>query len=111
MSPRHIRKYCVLNPGSRKLLNHALTRLKLSARAHDRILKMSRTLADMASFTFIRQFANHDRKWFDAQPIPHLQRWLQGHLESDIFKAVMPKFKPWKAGEEPILFGPGEAAN
>ena len=65
-----------------------------------------RTLADMALFPFIRQFANTDRAWFDAEPLPHLQRWLEGHLSSDIFKAIMPKFAPWKAGDKPTLFGP-----
>ncbi len=64
------------------------------------------TLADIALFPFIRQFANTDRAWFDAQDLPHLQAWLAGHLESDLFKAVMPKFVPWKAGDEPISFGP-----
>lgn len=69
-----------------------------------------RTLADIALFPFIRQFANTDRAWFDAQPIPHLQRWLEGHLESDLFKSIMPKFVPWKAGDEVIKFGPASAA-
>ncbi len=77
---------------------------------HGQLCGSHRTLADMASFTFIRQFANHDRKWFDAQPIPHLQRWLNGHLESEIFKAIMPKFAPWKPGDEPIYFGSSQAA-
>ncbi len=66
----------------------------------------TRTLADIALFPFLRQFANTDRAWFDAQPIPHLQRWLAEHLESDLFKSVMPKFVPWKAGDEVIEFGP-----
>ena len=69
-----------------------------------------RTLADIALFPFIRQFANTDRAWFDAQPNPHLQRWLAGHLESDLFKNIMPKFVPWKAGDEVIKFGPASAA-
>ncbi|MBD2841388.1 glutathione S-transferase [Erythrobacter rubeus] len=66
----------------------------------------TRTLADIALFPFIRQFANTDRAWFDAQDIPHLQNWLEGHLSSDLFQAVMPKFTPWKAGDDPIAFGP-----
>ncbi|MBV7266677.1 glutathione S-transferase [Erythrobacter ani] len=65
------------------------------------------TLADIALFPFIRQFANTDRAWFDAQDLPHLQTWLDGHLSSDLFKSIMPKFAPWKAGDEPIVFGPG----
>lgn len=66
----------------------------------------TRTLADIAIFPFVRQFANHDRGWFDAQELPHIQRWLAGHLASDLFAGVMPKFTPWKAGDEVILFGP-----
>lgn len=64
-----------------------------------------RRLVDVALFPFIRQFANTDREWFDAQELPHLQGWLDRHLSSDLFKSVMPKFKPWKAGDDPILFG------
>lgn len=65
----------------------------------------TRTHADIASFPFIRQFANHDRTWFDAQPIPHLQRWLEAHLASDLFANVMTKLGPWRSGDEPVLFG------
>ena len=64
------------------------------------------TLADIALFPFIRQFANTDRAWFDTQDLPHLQRWLDAHLKSDLFAAIMPKFDPWKAGDKPILFAP-----
>ncbi|MEL7197530.1 MAG: glutathione S-transferase [Pseudomonadota bacterium] len=64
------------------------------------------TLADIALFPFIRQFANTDRAWFDAQDLPHLQKWLETHLASDLFKAIMPKFTPWKAGDHTLHFGP-----
>ena len=66
----------------------------------------TRTLADIAGFPFIRQFANHDRAWFDAQPLPHLQAWLETHLSSRLFANVMPKFVPWQAGDTPVLLGP-----
>lgn len=66
----------------------------------------TRTLADIALFPFIRQFANTDREWFDAQGLPHLQQWLEGHLVSELFLSVMPKFTPWKSGDEAIAFGP-----
>ncbi|MEM6475109.1 MAG: glutathione S-transferase [Pseudomonadota bacterium] len=68
-----------------------------------------RTLTDVALFPFIRQFANTDRAWFDAQGLPHLLPWLEGHLASDLFLDVMGKFTPWKAGDEPIIFGPQPA--
>jgi magnesium chelatase family protein len=47
MSPRLIRNYCVIDRESKSLLENVITRLGLSARAYDRILKVSRTLADM----------------------------------------------------------------
>jgi magnesium chelatase family protein len=47
MSPRLIRKYCAIDSESKGLLENAITRLGLSARAYDRILKVSRTLADI----------------------------------------------------------------
>jgi magnesium chelatase family protein len=47
MTPRLIRKYCIVDSASKALLENALTRLGLSARAYDRILKVSRSLADM----------------------------------------------------------------
>lgn len=47
MTSRLIRKYCVIDAASKSLLENAITRLGLSARAYDRILKVSRTLADL----------------------------------------------------------------
>ena len=66
----------------------------------------ARSYADIALFPFIRQFANHDRGWFDAQDLPHLQPWLEAHLASDLFVSIMPKFDVWKAGDEPVYFEP-----
>jgi magnesium chelatase family protein len=48
MTSRHIRRACELDAASRKLLLAAIERLGLSARAHDRILKVARTIADLA---------------------------------------------------------------
>ncbi|MDA9078050.1 glutathione S-transferase, partial [bacterium] len=57
------------------------------------------TLADMAIVPFVRQFANSDRSWFDAQPWPNLQRWLSEFLASDRFAAIMTKYPKWQAGD------------
>ncbi|GAB5466533.1 MAG: YifB family Mg chelatase-like AAA ATPase [Candidatus Kapaibacteriales bacterium] len=48
MSTSMIRKYCPIDGASQSLLKTAMERLGLSARAYDRILKVSRTIADMA---------------------------------------------------------------
>ncbi|MBZ5528609.1 MAG: YifB family Mg chelatase-like AAA ATPase [Acidobacteriia bacterium] len=49
MPSKMIRKFCVINDDGEKLLENAITRLGLSARAHDRILKVARTIADLDS--------------------------------------------------------------
>ncbi|MEJ2448458.1 MAG: YifB family Mg chelatase-like AAA ATPase [Anaerolineales bacterium] len=48
MSPREIRKFCELDQESTALLRGALQQLGLSARAYHRVLKLSRTIADLA---------------------------------------------------------------
>jgi magnesium chelatase family protein len=47
MNTKLIRKYCKLDAASMQLLKTAMKRLNLSARAYDRILKVSRTIADL----------------------------------------------------------------
>ena len=48
MPTRLIRKHCQLGAGTQTLLERAITKWGLSARAYDRILKVSRTVADLA---------------------------------------------------------------
>jgi magnesium chelatase family protein len=49
MQSRHLRQWCKLDDASRQLLEAAIQRLGLSARATDRILKVGRTIADLAN--------------------------------------------------------------
>ena len=48
MAPRDIRAHCRVSDGADALLRTAITRLGLSARAYHRILKIARTIADLA---------------------------------------------------------------
>jgi len=48
MHVKQIREYCALSEDSKILLKTAMDRLNLSARAYDRILKVARTIADLA---------------------------------------------------------------
>lgn len=54
MSPRHIRTFCELSPDCERLLERAMTQQGLTARAHDRILKVARTVADLEGQTSIQ---------------------------------------------------------
>jgi magnesium chelatase family protein len=72
MTTRHMRRACELDPPSRRLLGAAIERLGLSARAHDRILKVARTIADLAACEHIEaghvaeavQYRALDRAYF-----------------------------------------------
>lgn len=55
MQSKAIRKYCKLDAASKELLKQAMDRLGLSARAYDRILKVARTMADLAGASQIKE--------------------------------------------------------
>jgi len=55
MGSKLVEKYCLLDQKSSELLEKSVRRLGLSARAYHRILKMARTIADMADTGQIQQ--------------------------------------------------------
>ena len=61
-------------------------------------------LADAIVAPFVRQFANTDRTWFDAQDLPAMHKWLGDFIESVRFKAIMHKYPQWQEGDEPTVF-------
>src|SRR5262249_21405571 len=54
MSTRQLRRHCQLDEEGRELLRTAMEELGLSARAHDRILRVGRTIADLAEAPALR---------------------------------------------------------
>jgi magnesium chelatase family protein len=48
MGPRELKQFCELDEATKELLKNAMADLNLSARAYDRILKVARTIADLA---------------------------------------------------------------
>lgn len=65
------------------------------------------TLADIAIFPFVRQFALTDEAFWTANAPARLQTWLAGHITSARFGAVMAKFPRWQPGDtEPLLIAP-----
>ena len=71
MGPRGIRRWCALDDAGSRILRRAVTRLALSARAHDRVLKVARTIADLDGASSPRadhvgeaiQYRRLDRPW------------------------------------------------
>ncbi len=47
LSPTDIKKFCVMTPEAKRLMENAFSKMDLSARAYHRILKLSRTIADL----------------------------------------------------------------
>lgn len=72
MSNRHIKNHCVIDHASNNLLETAVDKLGLSARAYNRILKIARTIADLDGKDLIAahhiseaiQYRSFDRKQF-----------------------------------------------
>jgi magnesium chelatase family protein len=72
MRQKHIKKYCLLDENSKNLLKLAMEELKLSARAYDKILKIARTIADLAEEENIKEehlseaisYRSLDRNWW-----------------------------------------------
>ncbi len=60
-------------------------------------------LVDAAIVPFVRQFSAVDREWFDARPLPRLQAWLTGHLDSNLFASIMHRAAPWSPSEKPVI--------
>ena len=72
MNSRQVRRHCPLDASSQSLMKLAIQRLGLSARAYDRILKVSRTIADLGGAVTIQpehvseaiQYRSLDRSWW-----------------------------------------------
>jgi len=79
-----------------------LTELEVLLSRRPYLLAERITLADIALFPFIRQFAFVDKDWFDQSPYPKLRAWLEQLLVSELFLAAMKKSPPWRDGDSPI---------
>lgn len=66
------------------------------------------TALNDALFPFVRQFANHDRQWFDAQSWTNIHDWLAQNLDSSEFLLCMKKYPQWHVGDDVVQFPPTE---
>lgn len=54
------------------------------------------SLADVATFPFIRQFAATEPDWWASKPLPATANWLDKLINSELFKSIMKKHPLWK---------------
>lgn len=59
--------------------------------------------ADFALMPFVRQFAQTDRMWFDMQPAPLLQNWLNSLVASPLFARAMRPYALWVPGNTQFI--------
>lgn len=81
-----------------------LTKLECLLEKNRYLLAQEMALADIAIFPFVRQFAHVDKNWFEKSPYPKLILWYRNLLESELFKSIMEKYKPWPEGTESVFF-------
>lgn len=62
------------------------------------------SLADLAILPFVRQFANVDRTWFDAQDWHSLANALEVFIASERFLKIMDKYPQWQVGDAETPF-------
>tara|TARA_R110001583_G_scaffold67490_7_gene192891 strand:+ start:1292 stop:1930 length:639 start_codon:yes stop_codon:yes gene_type:complete len=81
-----------------------LVKLEQRLKQHNYLFSKKISLADMAIFPFIRQFAAVDQKWFAQAPYPHLQQWLDYLVNSPLFDSIMEKYPTWLASKQQHTF-------
>lgn len=106
----HLDRYKYPNRYASDPLSHRAAGLELLAvleerlASHENLCGAKRGITDIAIFPFVRQFAGVDRAWFNAQPLPKLQEWLDRHLASPLFALAMLRLEPWEPDQAPIEF-------
>jgi len=78
-----------------ELLNALERRLQQSAY----LFGNAPSLADVAIFPFVRQFAHADAAAFSVDPLPSLQEWLAGWESSALYQSIMIKHAVWKPSQ------------
>jgi magnesium chelatase family protein len=81
MSSKTLKEICVISTAGQNLLKVAMEKLNLSARAYDRILKVSRTIADLAGSADIKpeflaeaiQYRSLDREGWAGNAVRYIE--------------------------------------
>ena len=60
------------------------------------------TLADVAIFPFIYNFARVDQYWFNSCPYPNLRTWMNEFMATTLFRQAMEKHPVWRPQNHPV---------
>jgi glutathione S-transferase len=69
--------------------------LELTLQSNPFLMGGKMTWVDVAIFPFIRQFSMVSPQKFADLPFPSIKKWLDHHLQSELFKAVMHQYPTW----------------
>jgi len=88
----------------REQCEYFLVRLEQRLSINNYLFSAQLSLADIAIFPFIRQFAAVDKQWFTQSPYPHLQKWLDKLINTPLFHACMQKYPTWLDSQQQQTF-------
>jgi len=90
-------RYPGSNPAEHRVAAVALlSALERRLSEHAYLFGDAPSLADIAIFPFVRQFAHADADAFAKDPLPMLRRWLAGWESSALFQSAMTKHPVWQ---------------
>ena len=81
-----------------------LAQLEQRLNAHAHLFFDEVSLADLAIFPFVRQFAHVNKTWFEASEYENLKKWLDYWLASPLFIGGMNKYKQWQVDSDVVCF-------
>lgn len=81
-----------------------LKNLEMRIAAKGFVIGETASLADIAIFPLIRQFALVDWMWFEDCGLMRLKIWLNYFMDSELFAVVMEKYSPWQSGDPVDIF-------
>jgi len=67
------------------------------------LIRPSTSLADIAIFPFVRQFAGADADWFESCDYALVRQWLEEHVNAPAFLRIMKKYPLWRSGDTPYI--------
>ena len=81
-----------------------LMQLEQRLRTTDYLFSNKLSIADIAIFPFIRQFAAVDPIWFQQAPYLYIQKWLAYLINHPLFKSIMTKYPTWLMSKQEQTF-------